>query len=292
MTVIDVIPISEPGIYEMTNAEYHAQPALSASGMKLLIEAPALFNHQRENPTTSTTFDFGTVWHKLVLDDQNEDFVVVMKKDKSGDYVPAGDDKTVSAQQHIAEIRSSGQTPIFEKQLAAAEAMAEKFRADPWVREWLDLSRGSIEQSVFWQDERTGLQLRARFDYLPEAEPGREFRVVDPKSAKSANPDQWLRNAADFGYHIQAALYLRAVKAMGLHPRPDFWFAVQEKTAPYIFQPIRLAPRSLAIGDHLIDVAIDKYIRCTKSGQWPGYRDDEVVDDLPGYYINRFEDIA
>jgi hypothetical protein len=288
--LVDVV--REPGVYEMTNAEYHAQPALSASGMKLLIEAPALFDYQRKHPRHSDAFDFGSVWHALILGDKSAEFEIVQKQNRQKEWVDAYDYDTKSAQECRDRIVAEGKTPILAKDLRLAEAMAERFRGDPWVAEWMDLDKGAIEQSAFWEDRRTGIQLRARFDFLPIAEPGRQFRVIDPKSAKSSNPDQWLRAAADYGYHIQAALYLRAIKEMGLHPRPDFWFAIQEKRAPYIFQPIRLAPRSLAIGDHLIDVAIDKYIRCAETGHWPGYRDDELVDDLPKYYTDRFEDIA
>lgn len=281
-----------PGIYDMTNAEYHAHPALSASGMKLLIEAPALFDHERKNPRQSNSLDLGSVWHSLVLGDTSVQYEIVKKQNRHKEWVTAYDYDTVSARTHRDEIEAEGKTPILARDLALAEAMAEVFNAHPKVREYMDLSHGSIEQSAFWQDERTGIELRARFDYLPDTVPGKPYTIVDPKTAQSSEPHAWLRKAVDYGYAIQAALYIRAVKAMGLHDHPEFIFMTQEKRAPYIVTPIRLAARSLAIGDHLVDVAIDRFIKCTESGYWPGYSEEVVTDDLPKFYTDRFEDVA
>ena len=279
-----------PGIYaDLSNPEYHADDALSSSGMKLLIEAPALYEHERKNPRQSQAFDLGSVWHKLVLRDDSVEYVVVQKVNRQKEQVDASDYDTISAQQHRDEIIADGKTPILRRDLALAQAMADVFEKHPAVKEYLHEPAGAIEQSAFWKDERTGLPLRARFDFLPEPVSGKPFTVVDPKSARSSEPQSWLRSAVDYGYAIQAALYLRAVRAFDLHPRPDFLFLVQAKTPPYIVTPIRLAPRSLAIGDLLVDRAIDTFIRCTETGHWPGYSDEVVVDDLPKFYTDRFE---
>lgn len=284
--------VTEQGIYEMTNPEYHADAALSASGLKLLIEAPALYKYEREFPRRSQAFDLGTVWHSLVLGDVSSKYEIVRKQNRSKDWVEAGDYDTVSAKADMERIVDEGKTPILGRDLRVAEAMAKRFNTHPAVREYLDLANGSVEQSAFWKDPRTGVMLRARFDFLPNAVEGKPFTIVDPKTAQSSEPQAWLRKAVDYGYHIQAAMYVRAVKAMGIHPRPQFLFMVQEKRAPYIVSPIRIAPRSLAIGDLLIDRAIDAYLKAIKTGHWPGYVDDVFVDDLPKFYTDRFEDIA
>lgn len=285
--------IAEPGIYDgIGNAEYHAHHALSSSGMKLLIEAPALFDHERKNPRQSQAFDLGSVWHSLVLGDDTVEYVVVQKTNRQKERVDAGDYDTVSAAEHRDQIIADGKTPILRRDLLLAEAMAEVFNRHPAVTEYLRDVPGAIERSAFWTDQRTGVDLRVRFDFLPEARPGKSFTIVDPKTARSAEPQSWLRSAVDYGYAIQAALYIRAAKEFGLHPRPDFLFLVQDKRAPYIVTPIRLAPRSLAIGDHLVDRAIDRFVACTESGHWPGYSDDVVVDDLPKFFTDRFEDVA
>lgn len=282
----------EPGLYpSLSNADYHADPSLSASGMKLILEAPAIYKHERENPTHRNTYDFGSVWHKLVLDDASEDFVVIMKTNREGARVEAGDDKTVSAQEHIKEIRAAGKTPIFAKQLAVVQQMVKAFNAHPKVAEYLDLKRGAIETSAFWTDPETGVPLRVRFDYLPDGTADR-FTIVDVKTSTTAEPYAWLRKAPDYGYHLQDSMYRRAVRDLGLHPRPDFLFLVQAKTAPYLVTPIRLAAHSQAVGDHLTRQAIRTFARCLETDTWPGYTDDIVHENLPGWYLNQFEGVA
>ncbi len=62
-----------PGVYDDLPAEYyHADPALSASGMKLLLDpgCPALYRYERDHPQPpKATFDFGHAAHRLVLGD-------------------------------------------------------------------------------------------------------------------------------------------------------------------------------------------------------------------------------
>lgn len=289
MTATLVQPISEPGLYEMSNAEYHAQPALSASGMKVLLDAPAKFKHQQQHRVFRDSFDFGSVWHALVLQDKGEQIVVAQKVTRDKQRVDADSWDTKSAQEHRASIRAEGKIPVLAKEYEIAKAMAAAFNAHPEVRRYLDLKNGSIEQSAFWNDERTGLPLRARFDYLPAAPVDGVFTICDPKSAVSSEPFTWLRKAADFGYHLQDEMYRRAAMAMGLSPRPDFLFLVQEKTPPYIVTPIRFPAHTRAVASLLVDRAIDRFIACTESGEWGGYVDGVVTADLPSYYLNQFE---
>ena len=62
-----------PGVYDELPAEhYHADPALSASGMKLMLDpgCPALYRYQRDHPPKpKDTFDFGHAFHRLMLGD-------------------------------------------------------------------------------------------------------------------------------------------------------------------------------------------------------------------------------
>lgn len=284
----------EPGIYDgISNAEYHQSPALSASGMKLLLEAPAKFDHARKNPTFKDVFDFGSLWHKLIFRDEGERFVIIQKKNKAGEIVDSDSRETIYAKAHMAEIREAGAIPVLATELTKAQAMVEAFWGNPRAEEYVDLAGGAIEQSAFWVDERSGVQLRARFDLLPKPVEGEPFRIVDGKTAASSEPRAWLRSAADYGMHIQEALYRRAVREFDLSPRPEFVFAIQEKAAPYLVSFVRLAARTQEIGDYLVEKAIATFKHCTETGDWSGgYVDDVFVDDLPAYYTNRFEGVA
>ena len=61
-------PITEPGIYEMTNEEYHSHRyALSSSGARKLLppSCPAIFRYEQDHPQPpKKVFDIGSAAHK------------------------------------------------------------------------------------------------------------------------------------------------------------------------------------------------------------------------------------
>ena len=58
----------DPGIYpDISDLDYHADDALSSTGAKALIECPAIYREQRDNPPVKDAFDFGHVAHRLLL---------------------------------------------------------------------------------------------------------------------------------------------------------------------------------------------------------------------------------
>src|SRR5207248_11468429 len=70
------VQIVEPGVYDITNDVYHADPvpqgSLSSTGARQLTppNCPALFKWQLDHPEPpNSVFDIGTAAHKLVLGD-------------------------------------------------------------------------------------------------------------------------------------------------------------------------------------------------------------------------------
>lgn len=264
----------------MSNVDYQAHPALSSSGMKALLECPARFKWNRENPVYKDIYDFGSAWHKLALNDESETLVVV----------DADSWRTKAAREARDEARAANKIPILVDDLADVQRMIDVLHAHREATRLLS-QPGRIEQSAFWIDEKTGVELKARFDLLPDPVDGQPYLVVDGKTAASSDPQQWMRKAPDYGYPIQDALYRRAVRALDIHDRPDFAFVVQEKEPPHIVTVIRLDAHAKAIGDHLVDKAIRLYAECMERDEWPGYiaDDDYHVGSLPKYYTDRFE---
>lgn len=284
--------VTDALIVDMTHDEYLAHPALSASGMKQLIDAPAKFHHWRNHAQqTRDYFDFGHAWHARVLHDESKTFETVMKLTVQKESVPADSyDGTKSAKAHCEEIRARGNVPLIESDRRVIEAMGEKFDADPLVQRFMKLDKGSVEQTIIWTDERTGIQCKARLDFVPEYEDHEiGFTVIDGKTAKSARPRTWLSSAPTYGYEIQDEMYRRAVRAAGLSERPSFMFLVQEKVEPYLVTAIRLDPEAQAIGSYLVDKALATYAECDQTGIWPGYATDYVHGSLPSYYTRQFE---
>ena len=73
----------------------------------------------------------------------------------------------------------------------------------------MDLIRDSrIENSFFWQDEESGLFLKARPDIL------HENMIVDLKTCSDASPRAYQAEMVRYGYHVQGAMIRDAVEAI------------------------------------------------------------------------------
>jgi hypothetical protein len=105
----------------------------------------------------------------------------------------------------------------------------------------LTLTNGRAEHVLIWKDPATGVECRARVDFLA----GGELVVLDYKSTTDATPAAFSRQIARMGYHYQDEFYSRGVQAV-FGKRPKFIFMAQETTPPYAcsFHGVRaLSPR-------------------------------------------------
>ena len=265
--------ITEPGLYDMDNAAYHADPvpggSLSSSGAKKLIaKTPAHFRYDMDHQQHKDVFDFGTAAHSLVLENDTSNLAVL-----------EFDAFTTKAAREARDVaRAEGKTPILAKDFVQVQAMADRIRNHPEAS--FLLKDGEAEKSAFWQHD-TGVWLRARFDWLPNKR-GRGMLIPDYKTAASADPREFARSAASFGYHQQAAFYCDAAKALGLSDDPVMLFVVQEKTGPYAVNVIELHEEDVNMGRALNERAIRTYMECKAKNEWPGYRMGDPIR-LPKY---------
>jgi len=265
--------ITEPGLYDMSNAQYHADPvpggSLSSSGAKKLIaKTPAHFKWDQDHPTHSDAFDMGTAAHSVILENDTTGIEVV----------DASAWTTKAAKEARDAAYAAGKTPLLTKDYQQVLAMAEQVRNHAEAS--FLLSDGVPERSAFWQHD-TGVWLRARFDWLPNHR-GPGLMLADYKTSVSAAPGEFRKSAARFGYHQQAAFYIDGAKALGLSPDPTMQFVVQEKTAPYLVNVIELNEEAVNMGRALNEHAIRTYMTCKTTGVWPGYQSGEPIS-LPKY---------
>lgn len=272
-----------PGIHPgIPHDDYHAHPALSSTGARLLTDpsCPALFRHAMDHPeerVVTEALEFGQAYHTLAFGVGPD--VVEIPADT---LASNGAASTSEARQFVAEARAAGAIPLKPGKYAELLAMTAALRADPIFA--AATSDGDPEVSFFWRD-LYGVDCRARVDWLPK--PGKRRLIVpDLKSARSAHPRTFARTAVvDHGYAQQADWYLRGLRALGYaDSRAAFVFFPQEKTPPYLVQPMQLDAEAMRVGEILNDRALETYARCAESGQWPGYHDGVALVSLPGWY--------
>lgn len=277
--------VTNPGIVDgMPDHAYHADPvpggSLSNTGAKILATKTGWhFDTWRKSPPTiKDEFDFGHAAHREVLG-EGLDVALI-----------AGPWTTNAAKAKVAAARERGQVPLKPEQYDTVLAMAEAIAANPLAH--AVLSGGRPEQSAFWVDDRTGVWRRARLDWLPDGPTATgQFILGDYKTSTTIQHEKWAKDAANYGYHQQADSYTEAIRALGIHPNPSFVFVVQEKTAPYAVEVFQLDSEAMAIGRHLNDLALDRYVEYTAAGHWPGPPPIVNVLALPTWYARNFEGI-
>ncbi|MFF8447910.1 PD-(D/E)XK nuclease-like domain-containing protein [Streptomyces leeuwenhoekii] len=272
-------PITEPGIYEMTNEEYHSHRyALSSSGARTLItSSPAHFRYEQDHPQpVKKVWDIGNAAHRLVLGNGPELRLV--------DY-ERWDTKAAKAE--VAEARAAGAVPLKRAEWEQVHAMADALRRHPVASLLFDPEHGKAEQSLFWRDEKTGVMRRARLDWLPNPRSGRLI-IPDYKTCVSAKPERLERVIEDLGYHQQDDTYRSACHALGIADETAaFVFVCQEKTPPYVITVIEVNAAARRIGAARNRRALEIFAHCTATGYWPGYSDDVVSVALPPWAETR-----
>lgn len=261
----------KPGIYPlMTNAEYHADPALGSTSMKTLaLRTPAHWKWESEHPVHKDVYDIGTLAHSLILEGDESAVAVIDVPDKRGKKWADPAD----------EARDAGRVPVTSAEWEGIKGMRDAVMAHPIASQ---LFTGHVaEQSVFHDDN--GLMVKVRPDAYKSGQ------LVDLKTTNDASPNEFGQTAFNFGYFISAAMYRDVWKA-ATGEECTFTFVNVEKTKPYLVSVVQLDDDAIEYGMQMIIRAKAIYKECMASGVWPGYPLGEPVS-LPMYANYQLDDL-
>jgi hypothetical protein len=264
-----------PGIYpDIPDTEYHAaKDILSSSGARRLITStPRKFYEEMTTVRPyNPAFEIGHAAHTLMLT-VGDPFEVV----------DADSWRTKDAKAARDAALQAGNTPLLAKEYAQVRAMADAILDHPVTGELFTRNDTTSEQSLYWTDEQTGVACRAR----PDLAVNDWSLVVDYKTTVSADPREFAKSIAKYGYHQQQAWYCEAVETLtGI--RPEFVFVCQEKTPPYEVSLIQLDAEAVRIGGRLNEDARSIYAACMDSGVWPSYPTSVQVVGLPAWALRQ-----
>jgi len=278
-----------------STARHPATDQRRSSGSSMNV--PAQAKHWIDHPEDLPSFDgseLGTFVHALVLD-QPHGFIV---KDwayntKAGKARAAEvlaehggpEDAELDAAGFAEAFAQAGVSLISEADHQLAKGMAEGVLRHETARAILE-SPGSAECSAFAVVD--GVLCKARFDWLPEAG-GRRQTALDLKTAFSANPRQFTKNAAKYEYAVQRATYLDVYNTItGPMPHgmePELLFVVIDKRPPYLTSLIGLPEMWAQIGREKAARARSIIRECEASGMWPDYGSGIHYIDAPTWYV-------
>lgn len=173
---------------------------------------------------------------------------------------------------------NAGKIEITAEDAARIAGMRESILRDPLAGKLL--TGGVAEETIVWDDPRTGLRCKARADYHA-AERG---VIVDLKTCDDASEAAFARSVATYRYHLQHAHYASAFQALGRELRA-FLFVAVEKEPPYAVAVHTLLPESEARGIELRERAMNTLHDCLAADIWPAYEPRIHRIELPGWAL-------
>ena len=250
-----------------SNADYHADPAVSASHLHAVAKSPYHYwsrylDPQRVSVEPTTAMRLGSLVHCAVLEPE----------ELAGRYGVCGPRNTKAGKEQAERMAAAGIEAVTQSDMALALSMALSVRLHPAAAALL--AHGKAEQSFWWDDAATGLRCKCRPAWYAGT------TVIDLKTTTDASPSSFARSIATFRYHVQASHYLA-----GLHGAERFVFIAVEKTAPYAVAVYELDAAALAAGDELRQRDMRVIADCQAISEWPGYGNTIQSLSLPSWAL-------
>lgn len=259
--------------------DYHADSSISRSGIKAFLESPYKYwaeylNPERPSKESTPAMEFGSAFHCYILEPDlfNKNYAV-----KPAPVLLKGSGKEAyeAYKNILLKLESSGIQLIEYKNFLIMEAMREALiiHSQAW-----ELIQGAYyEQSFFWQDEHSGLMVKARPDIL------RDNCIIDLKTCASADSRSFRNQMYDQGYHIQGAMIREGVKQLTGVDIPNVINICIEKTYPYQIGIKIISEQALEHGHMKFKQALLNMKQCFEENRWPSH-EAEIID-LPSWAL-------
>lgn len=234
---------------------YHAFPAMSASGLKEFKKSPGYWKWMRENPSQDSQARLeGRLVHMALAEPERfQRQVTVIDGNRNGTVV----------KEQIATAKARGLTVCKSEDLDIVKRIVQYFHGHSLVKNILKSGKG--EQSFFWKDPITGVQCKARADFITTSGVMIDFKTYGP----IYSDDEIERQCRKMAYHWQSAWYLEAYfqctgkKALG------FYHVFIRNDDPIDLRVIELSQHSLEEALPHIGAHLKNYSNCLKTNEWP-----------------------
>ena len=259
----------------MTNAEYHAHKAISKSKLDAARKSGRhLYDLLYGPPRDSTAaFDMGTVLHASALPGENADDIAVR--------MPAGMKKTTKeGRAFVAEHK--GKIILNPSDAYVVDQMMLSLREHPFSAGLVNGElKGKAEQSFFCTDAETGLELKARPDFILDD----YSLILDLKTTADASPKGFQSSVAKFRYFVQASHYLDVVEgATGTRPQA-FLFVAVEKTRPFSTAVYMADQAMIDLGKQQAREDLNNIAQWIADDKFPGYSERVEEISLPKWML-------
>lgn len=260
--------------HDLTTAAYFSHPAINRSSLSDLERSPLHYWARHIDPTRietrkdSPALRFGTATHTAVLEPERFE----------ADYAegPMASRSTKIWKEAAA---ASKATLLPPDEMVAIRSIVESLKSHDSARKALFAGKGHNEATFIATDQATGLELKCRADRITQA-----GYIVDLKTTADASATAFAKSVHNFGYHIQAAFYMRCIEAATGTKPTGFAIVAVEKEPPYACQVFIASESMLETGARKVDKLLSDLARYRDkygNAKWPSYSDQPVELNLP-----------
>ena len=251
----------KPGMYDISNEEYHASSGVSRSALWTYKQLPKKYwyeylSGEYVRPAETESFLIGSMLHTMMLEPElfESSYYVMPKVNRA---TKAGKIAYSESFQLAA-----GRTLITDLQLLQVHTMCKQLKDQALVSNVL---LGSIvEKSIYWEDEETGLICKCRPDLISD------LITADLKSTDDASPRGFQNSAMKYGYMMQAAMIFEGLQSIG-QVFEKFLFICVEKKQPYATALYLLDDEALQYGRDQFHKTLRQFVDSYDTNYWPDY---------------------
>ena len=269
--------------------KYHQDPcetpSLSASMAKILLTQspahaylahPQLGAGKLERDHTAST-EKGEIVHSMLTGDGE---LAVIDFDSF---------RTKAAKEAKEAAYQAHQIPILKHKHEGFEKSVGMIRGR--MREFGIELNGEYEASIFWEETASNgdtVLCRCRMDHVDVT----TGQIDDFKTCASAHPKAVQKHIEQYGYHIQATAYQRALASFlpELAGRTNFRFLFFETEAPYPLTPAVMAGTMKQLGELLWRQAVDLWAHCLREDHWPAYVEETLRVEASPWALREFDE--
>lgn len=277
----------QPGVYSISNEQYHASPGISRSAIMDFRKTPRHYWHKHINPhyvksAPTPAMILGEAFHVALLEPETfeERFIVKEKSNLLIGKLPLlrdvgreAYDEAKKKQEAVRtekerlekefEERSIDKIVIDEDDYQKIITMKGEILSDDTNKEIV--TDAKVEQSIFWIDPDTQLLCKCRPDIWHNA------FVVDLKTTNDASEEEFRRSIVKYGYHIQFAMIREGLKRQCEVDMRNFIILAQEKEAPFLSAVYQLDDEALTEGHSKFKDYLQQIKSCHDNNSFPGY---------------------
>ncbi len=176
-----------------------------------------------------------------------------------------------------------------EDTISKAQTIVDFVKTDATTMELVNEKKGT-QVKLFWTDKRHNVTVVGYVD-LDTIYNGKHC-IVDVKTAQSADPDEFNRQAAKMMYDLQMGAYLEGYRRTR-YMFPDWYWLVIETEEPYAVSLIKADAKAMEAARQFFQDTLKAFTICREHECWEmGYEFRHYLSELPHTfnmpgYINR-----